>query len=227
MRAATSAVAARDRGVPGRRGRPRAGATVTSPPSTPAAQSSDCSRKSAGSRRASAMPSFARLRRRRHLVLLQRVLDDDGDRAGRCRSGSAAAGCRPSRGPGRGRPRGSATIGRRRRSSGSGSAAPAPGRRRAPTPLTKANVGTGESLQPAEHPVPGLGDLQRLRRASVTDGTPVRSAPTAKMNGLPVTAIADGRGGVRRDLVERRVERRPARPGRTWSAWCGRGRCRG
>ena len=39
----------------------------------------------------------------------------------------------------------------------------------------------------------GLGDLPRLR-ASVTDGTPERSAPTAKMNGLPVTPIATGAG---------------------------------
>ena len=59
--------------------------------------------------------------------------------------------------------------------------------------MTKANVGTDESFSRRNTRCP-VSAISRACAASVTDGTPERSAPTAKMNGLPVTPIATGAG---------------------------------
>ena len=59
--------------------------------------------------------------------------------------------------------------------------------------MTKANVGTDESLSRRNTRCP-VSAISRACAASVTAGTPERSAPTAKMNGLPVTPIATGAG---------------------------------
>src|SRR5690242_18069834 len=78
-------------------------------------------------------------------------------------------------------------------------------------PLTKANVGTPASSSRRNTRWP-VSAISRASAAEAIDGTPERSAPTAKMNGLPVTPIATGAGGVPGDLVQRGIQRRqPAR----------------
>jgi hypothetical protein len=59
--------------------------------------------------------------------------------------------------------------------------------------LTNANVGTDASLSRRNTRWP-VSAISRALAASVTEGTPERSAPTAKTNGLPVTAMAAGAG---------------------------------
>jgi len=56
-------------------------------------------------------------------------------------------------------------------------------------PLTKAKVGTGRSMIEAKARWPACAISSAWSRA-VTWPTPVRSAPTAKMNGLPVMPTA-------------------------------------
>ena len=59
--------------------------------------------------------------------------------------------------------------------------------------MTNANVGIDESFSRRKTRCPASA-TSRACAASVIDGTPDRSAPTAKMNGLPVTPIAAGAG---------------------------------
>ncbi len=56
-------------------------------------------------------------------------------------------------------------------------------------PLTNAKVGTGRSMIAAYAAWPARATCSACAR-SRSIGTPVRSAPTAKMNGLPVMATA-------------------------------------
>src|SRR6478672_9695739 len=69
-------------------------------------------------------------------------------------------------------------------------------------PLTNANVGTGRSEKAAYAAWPARAISSAWSREPMY-GTPVRSAPTAKMNGFPVTA--DRRGQARDRLRPERV----------------------
>jgi hypothetical protein len=86
--------------------------------------------------------------------------------------------------------------------------------------LTKANVGTDVSFSRRNTRWP-VAAISRAVAASVTDGTPERSAPTAKMKGLPVTPIATGAG--ERAAMSSRAASSEASPpgpnvdGRVWS----------
>ena len=85
--------------------------------------------------------------------------------------------------------------------------------------MTNANVGMPDVPQPAEHPVPeraeGRGAARGRRRMPSWD----RSAPTAKMNGLPVTAMASGAASMAVLIAASRLAS-PSGPrvdGRVWS----------
>ena len=160
---------------------------------------------------------------REHPVLVQRVLDDDGDRVGRADQFGQQLGAAPAGHEAEEAPRAARAPPRRRTACGSGSAAPARGRRPCAAPLTNANVGTGVA-QPAEDAVPEPADRAGPAPGRRSAAPPVRSAPTAKMNGLPVTAIAATRGAARRRSSSA-ASSAASPPGRTWSAWCGRARC--
>ena len=148
-------------------------------------------------------------------VLVERVLDDDGDRACRRRSGSAAAACRPSRGPGRGRPRAARTPAapaRDRAVRAVQAELDAAAHRRA---VENAKVGTGELGEPPEDLVAALADGQRvLVRAS------------SELDALEVGADGeDERLAGDADADDRRRPRPPSRPGRSrrrgWPATAG------
>ncbi len=62
-------------------------------------------------------------------------------------------------------------------------------------PLTNAKVGTGRSAKAAYAAWPARAISSAWSRDPM-NGTPVRSAPTAKTNGLPVTADGDDLAGL-------------------------------
>ena len=190
MRAATSAVArsiAASQALRSTSGR----ATVTSPPRTPTAHSSERSRKSAGSRTASAIPSFAAFGAG-VILFCASAFSTMTVTAGSMpiRFGSSCVppqpGTRPRKTSGKATIAVDAIV---RYWQCSASSRPPP----SATPLTKANVGTPASFSRRNTRCPASA-ISRAAAASVTDGTPERSAPTAKMNGLPVTPIATGAG---------------------------------
>ena len=160
-----------------------------------------------------------RVLRLHHPVLVERVLDDDGDRVLRPGDPREQLGAAPA-GQDAEEDLGQATCRPRwRRASGSRSAAPVPCRRRGPAPLTKAKVGIRRSPQPAEHPVARAPRTPRRSARSATDPTWDRSAPAAKMNGLPVTAMASGPASIAVLIAASRLAR-PSGPrvfGRVWS----------
>ena len=73
-------------------------------------------------------------------------------------------------------------------------------------PFTNANEGTASSPSRRNTSCPSRAISQRLVAGSEISGTPLRSAPTAKMNGLPVTPTAT-RSSACRDRVQGGVQR--------------------
>ncbi|CAB4910041.1 unannotated protein [freshwater metagenome] len=160
--------------------------TVTAPVRTPAAHSSERSRKSAGSNTASAMPSFA-ARGPDVIRFWDSAFSTITETAASMpiRSGRSWVPPQPGTRP--------------RKTSGKATNAPpemvrcwacsassSPPPRAAP--LTKANVGTAASRSRANTRWP----CRAISRASSREeirGTPERSAPTANTNGLPVIAM--------------------------------------
>ena len=193
-----------DRVVPGAAVDLRPGDGAPRRRATPTAHSSDRSRKSAGSKSASAMPSFAAFGRRRHLVLRQRVLDDhrdggvDADQV-RQQLGAAPAGDQAEEDLGEGDDRGR----RDRPVLAVQRQLQAAAERRA---VDERERRDRRVLQPAEHPVPGLGDLPRLRGIGHR-----RNAGEVRADGederLAGHADRHRGGGVGRDLVQGGVQR--------------------
>jgi hypothetical protein len=162
--------------------------TVTSPASTRAAQRSDSSRKSAGSDISSAMPSANASGPRSVLFWLSGFsMITFSAAAGPISRGSRYVPPQPGT-----RPRkhsGSATTGTPeeivRYVQCSAISSPPP----IAAPLTNANDGTGSSPSRRNTAWPSRPTPAALSGVS-TAGTPLRSAPTPKMNGLPVTPTA-------------------------------------
>ena len=90
---------------PRRRGRPPAAATVTSPPTHAGGPLQRPLQEVGRLEQGVGDAELRRLRRRRASCSASARSRRSPWPPGRCRSGSAAAACRPSRGPGRGRPR--------------------------------------------------------------------------------------------------------------------------
>ena len=163
--------------------------TLVSPSTTLAAQRSDSARKSARLEQRVGDAEGVRLAGLEHPVVAQRVLDDDLHRALGADEVRQQVRAAPAGHASRGRPRG--TRGPPRRWTGCGTCSAARARGRRPS---RPRSRTRTRARPARRT--GRARRGRALRASracsrvVTYGRPVRSAPTAKTNGLPVTAAA-------------------------------------